>query len=297
MEVTYFSASAIQVITGSGSGDLADIQTYNLVTYNVTEVDSDFELIVNFTGIIKFTTLLVRHKTDVTDGHSATIQIWDYNNSRWEGYGFLSESLTSTMQTIGVYDYEKHISDGVVQVRFFQEEPPPNLAHIHEFDWVGLSRGFGTPVGQEIDPLSWHLTDFNITDYFTMAEILGFNYFNATDFSISDYVTLTNLLSFGYYNLTDFDIADYYTITEILGFNYYNLTDFDIEDYSTTAESDLLYSPINYNPFNQSLNTTDNVQFNNVTINSIIFDEDRIIIINDTCMIFKSFDTYIDLCE
>ena len=45
-----------------------------------------------------------------------------------------------------------YIQDGVVQVRFYQDEKVPPKTHIHQFDWVALSKGLGTPVGQEIDP-------------------------------------------------------------------------------------------------------------------------------------------------
>jgi len=165
LETTYYLASAINVVTGTGAGSLADIQTYNVVTYNVTEVNSDFELIVNFTGITDFTTLLVRHKIDTTDGHNPTIQIWDYTTSSWEGYGYLSELTTSKMQTLGVYDADEHISGGVVQVRFYLNEIG-NAGHVHQFDWVGLSKGYGTPVGEEIDPI-WVAEK---SDYYTSAE-------------------------------------------------------------------------------------------------------------------------------
>ena len=156
LEVIFYNASAIQVVTGTGAGTLTDIQIYDQITYNVTETNSDFELIVNFTGVIEFTTLIVRHKSDVDAGHIAAIQIWDYNTSSWEGYGYLTEATTAEIKTLGVYDSADHISDGVVQVRFYQEEGPPHFAHIHQFDWVTISKGFGTPVGQEIDPLSIH---------------------------------------------------------------------------------------------------------------------------------------------
>jgi len=168
LSTQYFLASAINLITGSGAGNLEDIQTYNRTTYNVTETNSDFELIVNFTGITEFTTLLVRHKTDESDGHSSLIQIWDYTDSSWEGYGYLSELTTSKMQTFGIYDDSEHIEDGVVQVRFYLNEVG-NAGHVHQFDWVGLSKGFGTPVGTEVDPLSFHRdenldnSDYNIT--------------------------------------------------------------------------------------------------------------------------------------
>lgn len=163
LETDYFLASAINVVTGTGAGALADIQTYNRTTYNVTESNSDFELRVNFTGITEFTTLIVRHKNSEDSGHSAVVQIWDYGDSAWEGYGYLSESTTSEIQTFGVYDHTDHISGGVVQVRFYQDEGPPNTAHVQQFDWVGISKGYGTPVGTETDPHSIHKDAINDT--------------------------------------------------------------------------------------------------------------------------------------
>ena len=152
LSTTYYNATSVARVIGTDSGgDLADIQSYNRVTYNITEALSDFDLRVNFTGITEFTTLLVRHKTDTTGGHVSAIQIWDYSDNEWEGYGYLTESFTSDMKTLGCYDDTDHIQDGIVQVRFFQEAVG-NAGHIHQFDWVSLSKGFGTPVGQEIDP-------------------------------------------------------------------------------------------------------------------------------------------------
>lgn len=183
LETVYFLANATQVVTGTGAGTLANIQTYNRTTYNVTEANSDFELRVNFTGITEFTTLLVRHKTSVVAGHTAVVQIWDYGDSAWEGYGVLSEQTTSSMQTFGVYDDSEHIDGGIVQVRFYQDEGVPNTAHIHQFDWVGISKGFGTPVGTEIDPYAlykdgtvpldanWNQSSYNLTS--TTSWFLG----------------------------------------------------------------------------------------------------------------------------
>jgi len=156
-EVTYYNATSIEVVTGTGSGTLEGIQTYNIIPYNVTEVSSDYELLVNFTEVDDFTTLIIRYKTDVDAGHTASIQIWDYEDSDWEDYGLLTESTTYEVKTLGVYDSTDHIDGGIVQVRFYQDEKAaPPTTHIHEFDWIVISKGFGTPVGQEIDPLSIH---------------------------------------------------------------------------------------------------------------------------------------------
>ena len=179
LSTIYYNASSVERLVGTDSGgDLGDIQTYNGVTYNITEVLSDFDLRVNFTGIEEFTTLLVRHKCSDDNGHVSAIQIWDYVEDKWEGYGYLTESATSEIKTLGVYDDTDHIQDGIVQVRFFQEAVG-NAGHIQQFDWVAISKGYGTPVGEEIDPdfnrwlgnpkfeYNVNVTGYNITaDYF-----------------------------------------------------------------------------------------------------------------------------------
>ena len=272
LEITYFLANSTQVVTGTGSGTLADIQTYNRTTYNVTETNSDYELIVNFTGITEFTTLLIRHKTDDDGGHIASIQIWDYGDSVWEGYGYLTEETTSQIKTLGVYDDDEHIQDGIVQVRFYQEGIG-NSGHIHQFDWVGLSKGFGTPVGAEIDPLSlhrdgntpltgnWNQGTFNLTNtdswflgkvgwatiqdtpaYLLIADLVGLvgNWsadkgdYSTTAEAGALYYSITN--PYGFYNSTNFSIGDYSTTAEVIAFGYYNSSDFVITDYFTKTQ-------------------------------------------------------------
>ena len=49
-----------------------------------------------------------------------------------------------------------------------------------------------------------------------------YGYYNSTDFDINDYTTLSDILGFSYYNSTDFDIADYYLKSNPYG--YYNST-------------------------------------------------------------------------
>jgi len=65
---------------------------------------------------------------------------------------------------------------------------------------------------------------FSISDYFTSAEVIAFDYYNSTDFDITDYVTSVALAGYNYYNLTNFDISDYYTKTQINDFGFYNIT-------------------------------------------------------------------------
>jgi hypothetical protein len=78
----------------------------------------------------------------------------------------------------------------------------------------------------------YNSSDFNIADYFTSTEILGFNYYNSSDFIISDYATNIKVDSLGNFSayvqpthLTNFtndlgignwsaDKSSYYTSTE-----------------------------------------------------------------------------------
>ena len=212
LETTYFNASAINVVTGTSSGNLEDIQSYNNVYYNITEDLSDYELIVNFTNITSFTTLIVRHKTDDEGVHIARIQIWDYVLEDWEGYGYLTEATTAEIKTIGVYDDDDHIQNGVVQVRFFQEEVG-NLGHIQGFDWVALSKGFGTPVGQEIDPIYKSEIGNYLNSSEVRTEFLNLSGTNANqNINISPYnfTTTGNISADNYCNTTNcYSVADF----------------------------------------------------------------------------------------
>lgn len=72
----------------------------------------------------------------------------------------------------------------------------------------------------------------------------------------------------------------------------------DKGDYSTTAEAGALYASYNYNPFDQSLNTTDDVQFNNVTIDeSIDWGNDIEEYANSTCKVLRAGTTYFEVCK
>lgn len=189
LETQYFNASALQVVTGTGAGNIAYLRSDDGITYNVTETNSDYELIVNFTGITEFTTILVKHKTSEKDDHQAAIELWNKNTSAWDGFGFMPEEVTSQMKTLGVYNDDNYIDSGVVRLRIYQEENPPNTAHIHQFDWVVISKGFGTPVGREGDPLALH-RDGNIklsgNWYVGSYNVSGADWISATIINASD---------------------------------------------------------------------------------------------------------------
>jgi len=192
LETEYFNASSVGRVVGTDTGgDLGDIQTYNMVAYNISEVGSSYDLRVNFTNITEFTTLIFRHKSEEIGNHVSAIQIWDYSDSAWEGYGLLTESETYVIKTLGVYDDDEHIGAGadlgIVQVRVYIPASSPPKTHKHEFDWVALSKGYGTPVGQEIDPVSFHQnTNLNNSGYNISADIIKTN---KVEFSLGQWIS------------------------------------------------------------------------------------------------------------
>ncbi len=158
LSIQFFNVSTIDVITGTPAGTIGDIQSYNNIPYNVSEVGSDLELRVNFTGVEDFNELIVRYKSEEEDlAHTLVVQIYDVGSSTWEEYGTLPGTSHYHIVEFGVFDSDEHIDgDGVVQVRFFQDEGVPPRTHLHNFDWVTISKGFGTPSGEEVDPDSIH---------------------------------------------------------------------------------------------------------------------------------------------
>ena len=178
LETQFFNVNTIEVITGTPQGAITDIQSYNNIPYNVSEVSSDLELRLNFTGINSFNEIIVRYKSpeEVGGTHVMAIQMYNLVDESWEDYGELPNSEIYHILEFGVFDADDHIdSTGTVQLRFYQDEGIPAKTHKHEFDWVTISKGFGTPTGEEVDPHAiykdgstqltdnWPAGDFNIT--------------------------------------------------------------------------------------------------------------------------------------
>jgi len=157
LSTIFYNASEVWVNTGTPQGSLGQIQAYDESPYNVSEDASDLEFIVNFTGITDFNQLIIRYKSDEADEpHNIQVQIWDVSDSNWEDYGIIPSVGTYHVVEFGVFDADEHIdTHDVVQVRFFQDEGAPPRTHLHNFDWVTIAKGFGTPAGEEVDP------DFN----------------------------------------------------------------------------------------------------------------------------------------
>ena len=158
LSTQFFNASTIEVITGTPQGAIGDLRSYNNIPFNISEDASDVELRVNFSIGVDgdFNELIVRYKSAEEDEpHTLIVQIRECDNT-WEEYGTLPGTSHYHIVEFGVFDSDDHICNGVVQVRFYQLESPPNRQHLHNFDWVTISKGFGTPSGEEVDPDSIH---------------------------------------------------------------------------------------------------------------------------------------------
>ncbi len=180
---TFFNATNVNPVTGTPAGTISLLQTYDGISYNVSEVSSDLELIVNFTGITEFNQIVIRYKSSVAESHVMIMYLWDYTTSSWESYLTVgnTENEYVVLET-SVFDQDKHVSGEVVQVRFYTNNPGGST-HKHQFDWVTISKGPATPSGDETDPFAihrdgnvpleanWGQGDFNLTN--TVSWFLG----------------------------------------------------------------------------------------------------------------------------
>ena len=152
----FFNASTNQTIIGTPSGTIDLLQNYDSISHNVSEVSSDIDFRVNFTGITSFNQLIVRYKADSTESHVISIQIWDYIKSVWENYRNVANTENEyEIFTMTIYDEENHISGGVTQVRSYSINSGGST-HLHQFDWVEISDGPATPSSDETDPHAIH---------------------------------------------------------------------------------------------------------------------------------------------
>lgn len=154
LEAQYFNATSLQTVAGTGAGTIGGIQAYNGYTYNITETASNpgLDFRVNFTGVDTFDGLQVRWMAPAGGNHLVLVQIWDYDDSDWEDYDYFSPTGTFILRSIQVPDPQDHIQSGKVQIRFFIDSTG-NPSHMHEIDWVTLSKGAPLGTGTETDPV------------------------------------------------------------------------------------------------------------------------------------------------
>ncbi len=248
----FFNVSTIEVITGTPQGAITDIHSYNNIPYNISEVASDLELRLNFTGINSFNEIIIRYKSpeEVGGTHVMAVQMYHVVDESWEDYGELPNSDIYHIIEFGVFDEDAHIdSTGTVQLRFYQDEGTPARTHKHEIDWVTISKGFGTPTGEEVDPHAvykdgttqlignWNAGSFNIS----VESIIGdgsyltnipkndlTEYVNETKWSngLLDYINYTLWASMLGEYINDTQIASYFKTSQIV--DYPNSTQINV---------------------------------------------------------------------
>lgn len=174
----YYNATSSENITGTILGNISLTQhtdgQYDEITINITErVQSPaLDIRVNFTnGIDQFNAGIMRYYTSSLVGLEPLIQIWDYNEEEWETYTTITETTEYKTIEQSVFDWKGHVKDGKVQMRMYKSGTG-NLNNMYYVDWLAISKGYGTPAGQEVDPLSLHkdgdnamLGDLNLNNY------------------------------------------------------------------------------------------------------------------------------------
>jgi len=134
---------------------------------------------VNFTDVDSFNGGIMRYKTSSLSGDFPVIQLWSYTESIWHDFPQVAENDDSFV-TIreGVFDNVEHIQDGVVQMRLYKASNGNTNNHYY-IDWLAVTKGFGTPSAEEVDPFfeAWlnnpvlemnlSMPNYNVTaDYF-----------------------------------------------------------------------------------------------------------------------------------
>ena len=154
----YYNATQSNTVTGTiDAGTLANTQhpdgAYDGVTLNFSEASGSpgLDLRINFTGVEDFNRGIIRYKTSSLAGDFPIIQMWNYNDSIWEDYPPIGESETFATITQPVFDSSDHIEDGVAQMRIYKSSNGNTNNHYY-VDWIAITKGFGTPSGEEIDP-------------------------------------------------------------------------------------------------------------------------------------------------
>ena len=180
LSTTYYNATQSEAVAGTiDGGTLVDTQhqdgKYDGITFNFSEVSATpgLDLRINFTGIDSFNQGVMRYKTaSGLSGAYPIIQMWNYDTGAWEDYPPVAEILTFVTIEQPVFDSAEHLSNGVAQMRIYKATKG-NTGNKYYVDWIAISKGFGTPSGEEVDPYSFHKNEnlnnsgYNISaDYF-----------------------------------------------------------------------------------------------------------------------------------
>ena len=221
LQTLFYNATSLQVVTGTGQGVVDNLTEYHGATYNISEVNSDFDLRINFTGVDNVNQVLYRYKSEADESHDFQFQVWDYDDNDWENYAIEGPHHDWGVFVYPIIDQDNHLSGGLVQLRFFTTNGPPNQAHKWQFDWVTVSEGPATPSSSESDPFAiyhdgttpltgnWDTGPFNITSQYFIGNgsfLMDVNITETDPFwsgNQSNYATLATIDGWSFYNSTN----------------------------------------------------------------------------------------------
>jgi len=160
----YYNVTSATITRGTGSGNFSSINVYDSVSYNITEQSGAVGLNVtmNVSGLTDINQLIFRYKTSASENHVTTLYLYDYEDGTWESYDEVGAVLNWRIFVIPVFDSDEHIQNGTLLMKI-ESLANGNTGHIHQFDWVQVSKGIATPSSVETDPFSLHLTGGEVT--------------------------------------------------------------------------------------------------------------------------------------
>jgi len=174
LSTTYYNVTQSTAVAGTIVGEISytwhSDGSYDSATLNITEDSGSpgLDVRMNFTNVSDFNGGVMRYYTSPLAGDYPIIQLWSYTNNDWEDYPSVGESKSYATIEQPVFDNTDHIQDKVVQMRIYKASNG-NTNNKYYIDWIAVYKGYGTPVGEEIDPLSFHRNDnldntgYNIT--------------------------------------------------------------------------------------------------------------------------------------
>jgi len=198
LSTTYYNATQASVIAGTiDDGILANTQhsdgSFDSITFNFSEASGSpgLDMRINFTNISAFNRGIMRYKTNNLKGDFPIVQMWSYPDSEWEDYPAVSESETFATMTQPVFDDSDHIgtegaNKSIAKMRIYKASIG-NTQNEYYVDWIAISKGYGTPSGEEIDPEfnAWLNNpvlenDLNVSNYDIVANEVRIVKLNAT---------------------------------------------------------------------------------------------------------------------
>jgi len=153
---TTFTPNNVTTIYGTlDSGNLTSIQFIeDGDSYNVSEIAgiNPLEIIINFTGIDTFDSILLSVWYSGGLGHEIELQLFHYPNSAWETKAEITDMSGFTQSIIPVFDPDNHVNATNVTLRFIHIQ---NGISAHDFfiDYIALQKGTTTLTSSDHDSL------------------------------------------------------------------------------------------------------------------------------------------------